>query len=207
MIDDEIEADHGNPAQVSQVPVQDGFEGMLGISFDTPDASRTAAALTGICAQMQGHGFIQNVFLQNPSQDNVVVISLSRSDDLKATAGSSLTIGEVPPAFQAVTSMTKVECFTGTGGVTRWTIQADGVMKDGAWLSMQSQSTNSLGNKPIAMLDMGTSFSLVPESIASAIYSTMPGAFFQNDMNKWAVPCSVPPPNISLIFGWALLLH
>ncbi|KAI0696265.1 acid protease [Cytidiella melzeri] len=191
--------------------------------IDVP-ASQTATVGTGLIGlgpnfgsqvhdalnNASGDTALDNIFRQNTTTPNFLSILLQRDDDPAGVFPGELTIGEVIPGFENVTSQPKLnvtQVSTNERGNQHWQVllDNDGVIgPDGKVIDIDTgvKSTSSKGQLTV-VFDSGFSLPQVPKSVSDAIYSGAPSADFVQDSGLgavWTLPCDVEI-NIAFKFG------
>ena len=155
-----------------------------------------------------GNGVLDRIFLSNTSTPNYLTTLLGRSDDPTDIYPGDITVGELVPGFENITTMPKLP-------VARvslrekidqhWQVLLD---KDGITgpdgKVINATSIVDGGKRLNAVLDTGFSLSQVPRQIADAIYGRIPGATFgavgRGVGETWKFPCDVEV-NLTISIG------
>ncbi|KDQ59305.1 hypothetical protein JAAARDRAFT_192815 [Jaapia argillacea MUCL 33604] len=148
-----------------------------------------------------GGTFLDNVFRMNPEEPNYITFMLSRDPVFGVTSGGIFTIGEVASEFAAVVK-TPQRKVVSTTPRPRWATTMDGMIVNGKTYSGHSKfnSTFVSAGQTIAVLDSGTSTGLVPRFYADAMFKDLPGAVFNDSINRYLLPCD-SKVNVSFVFG------
>lgn len=178
-----------------------GYNGLLGLGPNK--ASVIHKTLNG----NTGDTTLQHIFASNTSSQNYISFSLDRKNDPGNSFTGKLTISEVIPGFENITSMPKLDVNT----VNRL-LQADqhwqaltdtnvGIIgPDGQPIVVDSIVPNVPDGQFVAVFDSGFTFSQVPRQVSDAIYGRVQGASFDTQNQYWTVPCG-QYLNISFGFG------
>ncbi|KAF8217792.1 aspartic peptidase domain-containing protein [Mycena galopus ATCC 62051] len=194
-----------------QPDFDDGIFGLWGLGFNTPGSSSVNDAVQTAYGQNAnwGQSVLANIFAENPTGDDYIGISLSRSGDTGGTADASLTISEYDSDYQAVANSPKVPQNPVNSGA--WTVTLDGLSVGGKKIDWPSTMEQAPAGKNIVHLDTGTTNIMMPADQVAAIYSSIPGAVFSPDSyipltkfsttaDVWVVPCNATV-NVVATFG------
>ncbi|KAJ3981335.1 acid protease [Lentinula detonsa] len=163
---------------------------------------------------------LDRIFKQNSSTPNILTILLSRNEQNSTAPEMSselvplleeqpgqITIGEVIAEYEEITKQPKLPALVdGTGLNQHWmtVLDSNGIIgPDGNRIKTLSTNTNLTQGKNDQLrvvFDSGFSFPQVPASIADAFYGRVPGAFFNQNLSYWQVPCDYEL-NASFIFA------
>lgn len=116
-----------------------------------------------------------------------MTFQLSRSEVTSLTDGGIFTIGEADSNFN-----TTLNAALPAINMDAWFVLMDSLNVNGQSLPSQ--------NIDVALLDTGTSFALLPQAYVDAIYSSVPGATFDQVHGQYIIPCDTKL-NVSLSFG------
>ncbi|KIP08626.1 hypothetical protein PHLGIDRAFT_34907 [Phlebiopsis gigantea 11061_1 CR5-6] len=157
-----------------------------------------------------GDAVLDRIFQQNTSTPNYLTILLGRDDDPSDKFPGDLTIGEILPGYEAITSQTKLnvsQVSINDIGDQHWQtlLDASGVIgPDGKAIDIETGVSSTSDKKQLtAVFDSGFSLPQVPASVAEAIYGDVPGAELVKDADLgevWTIPCDIEI-NISFKFG------
>ena len=74
---------------------------------------------------------------------------------------------------------------------SRWNVLLDGLLfADGRSVIPNTTVPDAPGNKAVVLLDSGASWSYAPTEIVNGIYGNIPGAYLDESLGQWIVPCS-----------------
>ena len=127
-----------------------------------------------------GDPVLDRIFLSNTSTPNYLTTLLGRSDDPTDPYPGDITIGELIPGFENVTTMPKLpvtELSVRAQNDQHWQILLDkgGITgPDGQVINVTSIVDG--GQRLSAIFDTGFSFTQVPGQVADSIYVRIPGA-------------------------------
>ncbi|KAJ7076740.1 aspartic peptidase domain-containing protein [Mycena belliarum] len=181
-----------------------GVDGLIGVSFDGLSTSPIMATLSESDQDPAlGEPFLYNIFDQTPEQNNLIGISLSRTDDLEGSADASFTINEIDEAYAEVVKAPLLPLFPGNN--KRWSIMVDGISVDGVNISLPTSAVSGAPDgKIVTVLDTGNPTGILPEQIVNDIYSRIPGAqsrvLADQPPNSWTVPCNTTTV-VTVYFG------
>ncbi|KAI0294677.1 aspartic peptidase domain-containing protein [Multifurca ochricompacta] len=127
---------------------------------------------TSLNDQPQGNAVLDHIFQQNVSAPNILTVLLGRSNDPAEKYPGDITVGEILPGLENITSQPK-----------HWQVLLDeeGIIgPDGKPIQVQTRVKTTQNQKQLtATLDTGYSFPQVPQEVSNAIYSGIPGASLQ----------------------------
>ncbi|PCH43782.1 acid protease [Wolfiporia cocos MD-104 SS10] len=152
-----------------------------------------------------GDSPLNSIFRQNTSTPNFITILLGRDEDDAHPFPGDLTVGEVLPDYENITSQPKLTVAQDAdSGAQHWQalVDKDGVIgPDGQPIEVQSVVEGL--DQLVAVFDSGFTLPQVPAAVAGAIYSRVPGANFTYSPaagNVWTIPCNVEL-NVTFKFG------
>ncbi|KAI0645685.1 aspartic peptidase domain-containing protein [Trametes meyenii] len=160
-------------------------EGILGLG-----PSRLSSIL-GAMAGPAGDPPLDRLFKQTPSLPSYISILLGRSNDPDSTVPGQLTIGEVLPQYNDVTSSPQLPIER-----VDWNQHWMAALDKGGIIGPDGQPVKASVNKRLKVIfDSGYTLPQVPKAVADAIYSRVPGAKYVNISATatpvWTLPCSV----------------
>lgn len=124
-----------------------------------------------------GDAVLDRIFKQNTSTPNYITILLGRHDDPTDTFPGDLTVGEILPGYEAVTSQPKLnvsQVAQNTIGNQHWQtlLDADGVIgPDGEAISVTTGVSGTSNKKQLtAVFDSGFSLPQVPRCVMNALF-------------------------------------
>ncbi|KII85597.1 hypothetical protein PLICRDRAFT_44924 [Plicaturopsis crispa FD-325 SS-3] len=172
-----------------------GTQGIIGLGPSTGSEVRHTMNSSA------GDPPLDRIFRQNTSTPNFISVLLGRSDDPDDPFPGDLTIGEIIPGYEDISSQPKLDVATIPGKTTQhWGIFLDenGITgPDGSVIPITTM-VNGTEKRPTVIIDTGFTFPQVPKSVSDAIYSKVDGAKFANGF--WSLPCN-QALNISFRFG------
>jgi saccharopepsin len=139
----------------------------------------------------------------NPAEPNFIALALERDSDQASTVQGSLGVGELATEYASVSDTTKIPLFPPEGS-TRWTILLDSFAVNGVQQNVSSVVQDVPAGRVAVLLDSGTTYSYAPPAVASAIYSSFPGATLSADGTQWSMPCSAGI-RLTLWIGYVVL--
>ena len=139
--------------------------------------------------------------------NNYITLLLDRKNDGIDPFKGEMTMGEIIPGFENITSMPRLDVET----VTRllksdqhWqalTDENNGIIgPDGQPIKFDSIVPRAPDGQLVAVIDSGFTFSQVPRDIADAIYGRVKSAVYDATNEWWLLPCG-QYLNISFNFG------
>ncbi|KAG9227430.1 hypothetical protein PTI98_010955 [Pleurotus ostreatus] len=167
-----------------------GYDGLIG--FGPNDGSVIQDKLKGDA----GDTLLTNIFQQNQTQQNYITMLLDRKGDPREAFTGQMTISELVPTFENITTMPKLDVkmlLKLIDSDQHWQAVTDsdnGVIgPDGSVLKMKSLVPKAPKGKFVAVIDSGFTFSQVPRDISDAIYGRVRGAVYDTENEYWTVPC------------------
>ncbi|KAG8854723.1 hypothetical protein FRB96_007408 [Tulasnella sp. 330] len=152
---------------------------------------------------------MSNIFAQNLTSDNYITLFLSRDDDPESTAISQLTVSEPLPGYESILQQSKLPVPLNLadeikyGEAQYWKTYTDpnGVLgPDGQPISLKSKVHGAPDSALVVTFDSGDTLPQVLPELATAIYSTVPGAIWNDSLSIWTVPCT-HELNLTVVFG------
>jgi len=150
---------------------------------------------------------LNRIFQQNKTTQNNITFLLDRQGDPGNTITGQITISELVPGFENITSQPKmsVETVPGlTSADQHWQLLSDkdkGVIgPDGQVIKTSSIVPKAPDGQLVAVYDSGFTFPQVPRTMSDSIYGCVQGAQYDTKEQLWLVPCD-QLLNISFNFG------
>jgi hypothetical protein len=180
-----------------------GYYGLIGLG---PNSG--SAITKKISKDPRGDTMLAHIFEAHNTTDNYITFLLSRKGDpSETTFQGQLTISEVVPGYENITSMPKID----VDKVNRllkadqhWQIMTDkdnGIIgPDGQPLKVDSIVPGCPDGQLVAVIDSGFTFSQVPRDISDQIYGRVNGAYYDSEQEFWMIPCH-QMLNITFNFG------
>ncbi|KAF7349856.1 Acid protease [Mycena venus] len=184
-----------------------GLDGLIGLAFDGTSASDITRVLTPLGSTV-GQPFLFNIFDLTPNQDNFIGISLSRTDDLEASADASFTINELDETYaERIQGVDAIPLFPGDNG--RWSVLVDRINVNGVDLVLESAVPNAPNGSIVAVMDTGTPTATLPPDLLYALYSQIPGAIVgvQDGDMTFIIPCNTSTMITVVIGGFGYIIH
>ncbi|OBZ68699.1 putative aspartic-type endopeptidase CTSD [Grifola frondosa] len=162
-----------------------------------------------------GDAVLDRIFRQNTSTPNYITFLLGRANDPADTLSGDLTVGEILPGYENITSQPKLSVTNVASsniGNQHWQtlLDADGIIGPAGNNVIDDEgietSVDSTSNKKqlTVIFDTGYSLPQVPADVAKAFYSDVPGAELVDSQeaggNIWQIPCD-KEVNITFKFG------
>ncbi|KAI0344418.1 aspartic peptidase A1 [Trametopsis cervina] len=177
-----------------------GFEGLIGLGPNT--GSVIENKLDGDA----GNSVLNRIFSQNSTSANYMSVLLDRKSTITQNFTGQLTISELVPGYEKVTSMPKLDVdkvHRLTDQDQHWQAYTDafGVIgPDGQPIAVKSIVPSAPKNQLIAVFDSGYTLPQVPRAMSDAIYGRVQGAEYSEALQAWTVPCT-QLINLSFMFG------
>jgi hypothetical protein len=162
-----------------------GAKGIIGLG--ATDLSLIYRTVKNKTSSTWGSSLLYNIFSLNPSEPNFIAMSLGRSLDTLTPMTGTFGIGEVDPEYSSVTSTDHIPLFPPNS--VRWSVILDSFAVNGVQMPYNSKVAGLTGGAAAVVLDSGSSAAFVPTEVAAAIYSSVPGSFFNTTTGDWSVPC------------------
>jgi len=178
-----------------------GYSGLIGLGPNTGSKIRDKIG------DASGDSVLNRIFTENQFESNYVTILLNRyNDPAEKGLTSQMTISEVLPAYQNVTSMPKLgvsKVHKLTDADQHWQVftDANGVLgPDGNAIKSDSFFPSAPNDALVAVIDSGYTLPQVPRKMSDAIYGRVPGANYDETQGYWTVPCD-SLVNLTFVFG------
>ncbi|KAJ8693746.1 hypothetical protein PTI98_008715 [Pleurotus ostreatus] len=168
-----------------------GASGILGLGFDATNSIITDKFEQAFGnTTTLGRSPIANIFYQNMTLPNFFTLLLGRTDDPDDERAGVFTVSEYISEFSAVGDTPKLTIQT----PDHWSVLVDEFKVGGRSLPLNSSVATVSQGKAIAVLDSGTSLSLLPYAMVDAIYGAIPGSARISDVPgfnaSWIIPCN-----------------
>ncbi|KAI0373720.1 acid protease [Pilatotrama ljubarskyi] len=182
------------------VPPSSAGTGLIGLGPNV--GSRVKDALGS--SDSAGDPVLDRIFRQNTSTPNYITVLLGRLRDPTDPPTGELTVGEMLPGYESVTSQPKLPVSTVSSSNSanqHWQIllDADGIIGPAGnnvidQFNVQTAVSSTSNNKQLTVvLDTGYSLPQVPPRVAEAFYKDVPGASLvtRSELNGqvWQIPC------------------
>ncbi|KAI9059263.1 acid protease [Trametes sanguinea] len=191
-------------------------------SAENPDGNgliglgpNTGSQVRDTLGSSAGDPVLDRIFRQNTSTPNYITILLGRIRDPTDSPTGDLTVGEILPGYEQVTSQPKLPVSvlaSNNAGNQHWQVllDSDGIIGPAGnnvidELNVKTAVDSTSNDKQLTVvLDTGYSLPQVPPAVAEAFYSKVPGASLVNrpDLNGevWQIPCD-KEINVTFKFG------
>ncbi|KAF9454879.1 acid protease [Macrolepiota fuliginosa MF-IS2] len=168
-----------------------GYYGLLGLGPNSGSLVRKK-----ISGDSRGDTMLTHIFESHSLSDNYVSFLLDRKGAPTEAFTGQLTVSEIVPGFENITSMPKID----VDKVNRllkadqhWQILTDqdnGIVgPDGQPLKVDSIVPGCPDGQLVAVIDSGFTFSQVPRDISDQIYGRVQGAYYDTTEEFWMIPC------------------
>lgn len=178
-----------------------GYAGLVGLGPNTGSIIRKKVGNSA------GDGMLFRIFEQNRTSQNFVSFLLDRQSDPGSTVTGQLTVSELVPGYEKVTTMPKLQVELVEGLVDEnqhWQIltdKDDGIIgPDGLPILIDTIVPKAPSGQLVAVIDSGFTLPQVPRTVSDAIYGRVQGAVYDTQSQVWTVPCG-QLLNISFKFG------
>jgi len=190
-----------NTSSFSQNINSEGYNGLIGLGPNTGSVIRKKLDSSA------GDSMLFRIFEQNMTTQNFFSFLLNRNSDPGNTVTGQLTISEIVPTYENITSMPKLSVETVQTLVNEnqhWQILTDknkGIIgPDGLVINVNSIVPKAPDGQLVAVLDSGFTLPQVPRSVSDLIYGRVQGAVYDTNIQAWTIPCG-QLLNISFNFG------
>jgi len=149
---------------------------------------------------------LNRIFSQNTTTANYLTLLLDRKSAANQSFTGQLTVSEIVPGYEKITSMPKLEVdkvHRLTDEDQHWQTYTDeyGVIgPDGQPIKIESIVPSAPDHKLVVVFDSGYTLPQVPRAMADAIYGRVQGAEYNEQFEAWTVPCQ-QLINLSFMFG------
>ncbi|PCH39890.1 acid protease [Wolfiporia cocos MD-104 SS10] len=178
----------------------EGFEGLIGLGPNTGSVIRDKIG------DSRGDSVLDRIFQQNASDSNYMTVLLNREGDPKSPPMGQMSISEIVPGYEDVTSMPKLtveKVHRLTDLDQHWQTYTDvnGVIgPDGNPIKVESIVPSAPDGQLVVVFDSGYTLPQVPRDMSDAIYGRVQGAEYDTTAGVWLIPCD-QMLNISFKFG------
>ncbi|TCD70766.1 hypothetical protein EIP91_001796 [Steccherinum ochraceum] len=180
--------------------VSQGFEGLIGLG------PNTGSTILDEVDNDSASSVLDRIFSQNSTSANYLTILLDRIGDTAENVTGTLTISEIAPGYEKISSMPKLSVdmvHKLTDADQHWQTYTDvnGVIgPDGQPIQIDSIVPSAPDNQLVVVFDSGYTLPQVPRAMSDAIYGRVPGAVYNEASEVWTVPCS-QMINLTFKFG------
>lgn len=178
----------------------------MGLSFDIGSTVFIETLEAFGANSTQGLTFMSNIFRQNKTAPNLFTVLLGRSYDKDGPEEGAFTISEYVTGLEGVSTQpqlfrTPAQTVNITD-VPRWSVQMDSMTVNGKQFAFNKTVVSEADpSKQVVVLDTGFTFSQIPPAAVDFIYSSIPGAQFNQTSGLWVVPCE-NTTTLSFEFGY-----
>ncbi|THH23116.1 hypothetical protein EUX98_g8061 [Antrodiella citrinella] len=177
-----------------------GFEGLIGLG------PNTGSTILDEVDNDTGNSVLDRIFSQNTTSSNYLTILLNRLGDAADNINGTLTLSELVPGYENVTSMPKLPVdmvHKLTDADQHWQVYTDvnGVIgPDGQPIEISSIVPSAPDGQLVVIFDSGYTLPQVPRAMSDAIYGRVQGAIYSETSEAWTIPCS-QEVNLTIKFG------
>ncbi|KAF8895612.1 aspartic peptidase A1 [Infundibulicybe gibba] len=154
-----------------------------------------------------GNTMLSRIFEQDRTTGNYISLLLDRKGDPSDLFTGQMTVSEIVPGFENITSMPKLDVDTVSKllkAEQHWQALTDknnGIIgPDGQAIKIKSIVPRAPSGQLVAVFDSGFTFSQVPRDVADAIYGRARGAIYDTEQELWTLPCG-QVLNLTFNFG------
>ncbi|KAM6495888.1 Aspartic peptidase domain containing protein [Amanita muscaria] len=171
--------------QVNNPAIGYGARGIAGLGFTSLSYVDAEGNKTQSNAD---RSLLYNLFQVHPTQPNFFGFMLKRNDS-QATEEGSFSIGEYEPGYEDIANCSKIPTWP-PQSPKRWTVLLDAIIV-GSQITVPSTTVSQAPvNKAVVLMDSGASYTYAPRAAVDAIYGNVTGAYFDNSLGQYVVPCS-----------------
>jgi len=160
-------------------------DGIAGLGFTSLS---TIDALVNQTGASSGRSMLFNAFSENPQEPNYIAFALQRATEPDDEVEGTFSIGETADEYAAVLTTNPIPTFP-VNSPRRWSVLLDGLVVGNKQIPVTSAVQGAPSNKAVVVLDTGTSYTYTTEAVATAIYGSVPGAYYDSNQVRWVVPC------------------
>jgi len=191
--------------QVNNPALGYGAQGIAGLGF-TRLSTIDLMVNNSNTNQTSGRSLLYNLFAANPSEPNFIAFALQRSTEPGDDVEGSFSIGELDPAYSAVSGNERIPTWP-IHSPYRWNVLLDAVIVNDTITVPSTTVPNAPSNKAVVLMDSGASYTYAPKQICDAIYSNIAGAAFDSSLGYWKIPCSAEINMALQIGGQVFPIH
>jgi len=177
-----------------------GFEGLIGLG------PNTGSTILDKIDKSSANSVLDRIFSQNTTSANYLTILLDRLGDTADNITGTLTISEIAPGYEKISSMPKLavdKVHKLTDADQHWQVYTDvnGVIgPDGQPIKVESIVPSAPDDQLVVVFDSGYTLPQVPRAMSDAIYGRVQGAVYNEASEVWTIPCS-QEVNLTFQFG------
>jgi hypothetical protein len=168
-----------------------GYQGLIGLGPNS--GSVISKAMKG---NSSADSVLSRIFQQNLTSSNFISFLLDRKGDPNDTVTGQITVSEIIPGYENITSATKLpvqKVHKLTSIDQHWQILTDKdnsiIGPDGQIINIKSIAPQAPDGTLVAVLDSGFSLPQVPRPVSDAIYGRVQGAVYDATSELWTLPC------------------
>jgi len=165
-----------------------GARGIAGLGFTSLSSIDAEGNQTHSNAD---RSLLYNLFQVNPSEPNFIGFMLQRnaSQNPQDSQDGSFSIGEYEPGFEDVADREAIPTWP-EKSPTRWSVLLDAIIVGDNITVPTTSVSDAPSNKAVVLMDSGSSYTYAPKHIVDAIYGNVSGAYFDDALGQYVVPCS-----------------
>jgi hypothetical protein len=168
---------------------QQGYDGLVGLG------PNSGSVIEQIINAHTADNMLTRIFQQNSTSQNYITFMLNRLGDSADNVTGQLTIQEVVPGYENITTQTKLNVdklpgLTSSDQHWQFLTDKDGVIgPDGQVIVTDSIVPKAPKGQLVAVLDSGFTLPQVPRAMSDMIYGRVQGAEWSAQNEAWLIPC------------------
>jgi len=165
-----------------------GARGIAGLGFTSLSSIDAEGNQTHSSAD---RSLLYNLFQINPSEPNFIGFMLQRnvSQDPQDYQDGTFSIGEYEPGYEQIADTEAIPTWP-EKSPKRWSVLLDAVIVGSNITVPTTSISDAPSNKAVVLVDSGSSYTYAPKDIVDAIYGNVSGAYFDDALGQYVVPCS-----------------
>ncbi|KAF9055262.1 acid protease [Hymenopellis radicata] len=178
-------------------------DGLIGLGFTSLSTVDSQLNKTGAS---DGRSLLYNLFQDNPATKNFMAFSFQRSTDSTDDVQGGFSIGEYEENYTSIANTPTIPTWP-VATPKRWNVLVEAFIIGNNTVLPSTEVSDAPGNKGVALLDTGTSYSYTTKAICDAIYGSIEGAFYDATTGYYNVPCNAEIDMAIQIGGRVFPLH
>lgn len=184
---------------------KNNISGILGLAFDL-GSQVFINTIVATNDTTTARPFLSNIFRKDPTSPNMFTVLLGRDYDRDGPQEGAFTIGEYVDGYEHVAEMPKLyrtpwQRDDNATHAPHWSVVLDSMTVNGQKFQFNKSNVADVEEgKQVVVLDTGFTYSQIPRAAVDFIYSSIPGAWFNETRGLWHVPC-MNTTELSFEFG------
>ncbi|KAF5321097.1 hypothetical protein D9619_000938 [Psilocybe cf. subviscida] len=189
--------------QVNNPAIGYGAKGIAGLGFTRLS---NIDLLLNSTKSDAGRSLLFNLFEANPNEQNFIAFALQRETSQDDEVEGSFAIGELDPAYTAISGNGHIPTWP-INNPYRWNLLLDAVIVNDTITVPTTKVSGAPSNKAVVLMDSGSSYTYAPPDVVQAIYGKIPGAYYDQTLGYWRVPCAAEVNMALQIGGQVFPIH